>query len=496
MFKLIDDFLNNITMYRLVLYFLIVLAGVGLIYSVFGVLPFDPISYVLTFSFILLVGYIANSVFAYVFEAPTNVESVWITALILGLIITPPKTLAGIIFIGFAATLAMAGKFIFAIGKKHLFNPVALSVFLTATFINGTASWWVGTSSMLPVVAIGGFLVVRKIRRWDLVLSYLIASLATTFLWTLISGGNVFNSTFRSITDTALIFFASIMITEPLTTPPTRMLRIIYGTLVGFLFSPQVHFGTLYFTPEIALIIGNIYSYIVSPKYKLILTLKQKIHIAPDIFDFVFTADQPVRFTPGQYMEFTFQHPSPDDRGNRRYLSLANSPTETDIRLGIKVGNPPSSYKRSLLAELDHKKIVASQLIGDFKMPEDPHIKLLFIAGGIGITPYRSMIKYLTDTNQKRDIVLLYTASRSNEFVYADVIDEAKNKWGLKVIYNASQTQGRVDANFIARQIPDYKERIFYISGSHGIVEGMEKITDELGIPQSQIIKDYFPGFA
>jgi len=91
MFKPIDDFLNNITMYRLVLYFLITLAAVGMAYSFFGVLPFDPVNYVFSFTFLLVVSGVSNYIFSKTFEAHANVESWIISALILGLIINPPK---------------------------------------------------------------------------------------------------------------------------------------------------------------------------------------------------------------------------------------------------------------------------------------------------------------------------------------------------------------------------------------------------------------------
>lgn len=494
--KFIDDFLNNITMYRLVLYFLIVLAVAGFLFSIFGILPFDAISYLFSFVFILTVSYIANKVFAIVYEAPTNIESFWITALILGLIVTPPKNFHEVIFIGFAATLAMASKFILAIGRKHLFNPIAIAVFLTATFINGTASWWVGTTAMLPIVAIGGYLVIRKIQRWDLALSFLIVTTATTFFAGVVRGVSPFNLVFRSFTDTAMIFFVSIMLTEPLTTPPVRGLRILYGAIVGFLFAPQVHFGSIFLTPEIALIIGNIFSYIVSPKYKLILTLKQRIRLSPTIYDFVFATNFPVKFAPGQYMEFTYEHPKVDSRGNRRYLSLANSPTESEIRVGVKFENPPSSYKRNLFSIGPSEKIVASQLIGDFTMPTDKSAKLVFIAGGIGVTPYRSMLKYLIDSGEKRDIILVYTARNPDDFVYKDVISDAQNKLGIKAIYHETGREGHISANYLAQIVPDYHDRTFYLSGSRGMVKGFEETLKIMGIPATKIVKDYFPGFA
>lgn len=473
-------------MYRLVLYFLIVLGIVGLVYSATGVLHFDTIGYVFSFTFILVVSWIVNLVFAKVFEAPTNVESFWISALILGLIINPPKNIHDIIFLGWAATLAMAGKFIFAINKKHIFNPVALATAITAVAINGSASWWVGNISMLPVVAIGGFLIVRKIRRWDLVLSFLAVALLAIGVgrWS------------RTLTDSPLIFFAAIMLTEPLTTPPTRFLRIIYGGLVGLLFAPQIHFGSIFTTPELVLIVGNIFAYIVSPKYKLILKLKSKTQLTPDTFDFVFTGDTKIRFIPGQYMEFTFEHPNPDSRGNRRYLSLASSPTEPEIRLGIKFGDPPSSYKRSLLTMLPNQKVAAGQLIGDFTLPKDPNKKLVLIAGGIGITPYRSMLKYLVDTNQKRDIIVIYSASKANEFVYKEILSQAQDKLGIKTNYIETATQGHMDSARLSKEIPDFKDRTYYISGSHGVVIAFEEVLKNLNIPRAQIITDYFPGFA
>ena len=484
--KQVDDFLNNITMYRLVLYFLILLAGVGLIYSIAGVLPFDPISYVFSFTFLLVVAGIANYIFAKVFEAQANVESWIISALILGLIIAPPKTFSDVIFIGWAAVLMVTSKFVLSIGKKHIFNPVAMSVAVTAVAIGGTASWWVGNVAFLPIVAIGGFLIIRKIKRWDLVLSFLIVAFAVTgpARWV------------PSVADTPLIFFAAIMITEPLTTPPTRFLRILYGALVGLLFSPQVHIGSLYFTPEIALIFGNIFSYIVSPKYKLVLTLRQKIKLTLDTYDFVFWPDRQMNFTPGQYMEWTLEHESPDARGNRRYLSLASSPTEREVRIGVKVGEPSSTFKRRLIALNPGGKIVAGQLIGDFTLPKDKNKKLVFIAGGIGITPFRSMIKYLVDKNERRDIVLLYTASSVGDFVYRDVFQAAEERLGIKTIYVDSKTQGHMDAFKLAREISDYKGRTFYISGSHGVVSAFESILNQLQIPKSRIITDYFPGFA
>ena len=152
-------------MYRLVLYYLVLLVVVAVVYSFLGILPYNPVMLLYSVIAITLLCWIANTIFAWAFNAPTNVESVYITALILALIITPVSSLDWhyFIFLGWAAIWAMASKYILAIGKKHIFNPAAFAVALTALTINQSASWWVGTLAMLPFVFFGGILIVRKI---------------------------------------------------------------------------------------------------------------------------------------------------------------------------------------------------------------------------------------------------------------------------------------------------------------------------------------------
>jgi Na+-transporting NADH:ubiquinone oxidoreductase subunit NqrB len=203
---------------------------------------------------------------------------------------------------------------------------------------------------MLPFVVIGGLLMVRKLRRTDLVVSFLAVSLITFSGFILLRGQELIPSLEKFFLTSPIIFFAFVMLTEPLTTPPTKKLRMIYGALTGFLFAPQIHIGSIFSTPELSLLVGNVFSYIVSPKKKLLLTLKQKLQLGPDIINFVFTPDTKLNFTAGQYLEWTVGHHKPDNRGNRRYFTVASSPTESELILGAKFYDPASSFKRALLA--------------------------------------------------------------------------------------------------------------------------------------------------
>src|SRR5450830_1659493 len=293
-----------------------------------------------------------------------------------------------------------------------------------------------------------------------------------------------------------MLFFAFIMLTEPMTLPPTRMLRIAYGLIAGFLFVPQIHIGSLYFTPELALILGNVFTYLVSPDKKLILKLDKIINLTPDTYDFVFTPDQKMNFKPGQYMELTLNHPSQDSRGIRRYLTIASSPTEKQFRFGVKFYNKASSFKKTLIQMKQDQEIVASQLAGDFTLPRDKNKKLVFIAGGIGITPFRSMIKYLLDTNEKRSIVLFYLNKTRDDFAYKDIFDKAKQELGIKVFYSIVDIPSASYYRAITERVPDYQERFFYISGPPSMVAAFETNLKKIGVKKSHIKTDYFPGFA
>lgn len=502
--KAINYLLDRTTMYRLVLYVLLALLGLAMLLAALNLLHFSPFALLFTTIFLVVICWATNTIFSFVLEIPTNLESALITALILALILDPAQSLGGLQLPGWVAILAMSSKYLLAIRKKHLFNPAAIAVVITAFAMDGTASWWIGTASMLPAVLIGGWLIARKLRQEEMVLLCGAAALITTCLLSVVEGKTLSVELTQLLLQSPLFFFASIMVTEPLTAPPTSKLRRWYGVLTGVLFVPLIHIGPLYSTPELALIAGNIFSYVVSPKQKVVLKLQKKLKVAPEIIDFVFKPSQPLAFTPGQYMEFTLEHPRPDSRGNRRYFTLASSPTEQMLHLGVRFYEKSSSFKRAMYWLDGRTQIIGAQIAGDFTLPSDSRQKLVFLAGGIGITPFRSMLKYLLDTQQRRDIVLLYANKTTREIVYQDVLSAASTKLGVKLLYTLTDTTaiprnwtglvGRINEQTILREIPDYAERTYYLSGPPEMVRGYEQVLKTLQIKSSQIKKDFFPG--
>jgi ferredoxin-NADP reductase len=356
---------------------------------------------------------------------------------------------------------------------------------------------------MLPAVLLGGLLIIRKVRRFDAAIAFLAGALLTIFLLT-VGKGNTILTLQRSVIYSPLIFFAAIMLTEPLTMPPDSASRIMYGFLVGWMFAPETHLGAFYFTPELALLAGNLYSYIVSPKGRFAFKLAARQKAGQNVYDFIFETKNRPAFKPGQYMEWTLPLKRGDSRGNRRYLTLASSPTEKNLLLGVKFYPDPSRFKQELVNMRAGDEIFGGQLSGDFVLPKNPGQKLVFVAGGIGITPFRSMLKYLIDQKEKRPIITLYSNRNFEEIAYADVLEEAREKLDINTFYTLTDLKqipknwqgltGHFNPQTVAQAVPDFMERVFYISGSHNMVSGFKQLLLNLGVHRAKIKTDFFPG--
>lgn len=500
-----DSIIDKITMYKLVLYYLFFLLAAAVGLSMFGILPYTPLAIIYSSTILTIACWIINKLIARMFQVPVNEESAYITAWILALIISPPQSgeyLNILPLLLLAAAAAMTSKYILNIGRKHIFNPAALAVALASIILGQSASWWVGTASMTAFVAFGGIIMLRKLRQFHLAFAFLSAILISTIVLT--PEHTLSASLLKALLTSPLLFFAGIMLTEPLTMPSTKDGRIAFGILVGALLVPQAHFGNFSFTPELALLAGNIFGYIVSPKGKHLFMLKETVQSGQDTYDFVLESDKKFSFKPGQYMEWTLAQPKPDARGNRRYLTIASSPSENTTLLGVKFYNNPSTFKQQLLKMHPGDTILGGQLAGDFILPDDPKQKLAFIAGGIGITPFRSMAKYLADKNENRSIVLIHSNRSTEEIVYNEVFEEASKKIDLKAVYTLTDPQsappgwqghtGYITKAMLSQEIPDYLEREFYISGSHRMVTDMKKLLSGIGLPKNKIKTDFFPG--
>lgn len=225
-----------------------------------------------------------------------------------------------------------------------------------------------------------------------------------------------------------------------------------------------------------------------------ILTLKQHHLETTDIDSFIFESDEQINFSPGQYLQFTLPHNNPDNRGIKRYFTIASAPSEGVIQITTRFAEKSSSFKAALRAIQPGHIIQTGPPSGDFTYPNPTH-PAVFIAGGIGITPYRSVLVELDSKGIDAPVTLLY-ANRTNDIAFKDLFDQMAAKHpSFKVIYIIDPE--KLDADYIRKHVPDLTVPRFYMSGPESMVEAFSKMfISELNISRDRLEHDFFPGYS
>lgn len=257
------NWFRRILTYRLTLYYLatLLIVSVGLAFA--GIIRPQPLAILFAFAIALASCFAVNALFAKVFGARSNWESVSISALILTLIVSPPAftDFTAIGFLIFCCVWAMASKYIIATNKKHIFNPAAFGVALGGLVLKGSASWWIGdNATILPLVILGGVLVLTRLHYYELVASFVVVVLGLTLINTPMA--RLATGESNMVVHSAFCFFLFVMLTEPRTVPIGRWRQVAYGALIGGLYYPYTHLGDYYFTPEVALLVGNLFTFV------------------------------------------------------------------------------------------------------------------------------------------------------------------------------------------------------------------------------------------
>lgn len=219
---------------------------------------------------------------------------------------------------------------------------------------------------------------------------------------------------------------------------------------------------------------------------KLILAKKESV--GKNIMMFWFKPEKPVDYVAGQYIELHLPHENPDDRKTKRWFTLSSSPTEQMLAITTRFHPKRISSFKNRLKNLKVGEIVdILPPMGDFVLPKDNSLPLVFVAGGIGITPYRSILKYLADTGEKRNIKLIYAIRNNDALAFEDVIKQSPAQY-IKHL-------GDLSAGEIINYIGDLSGRIIYISGPEMMVERLQKELLAAGLNDLQIRTDFFHNY-
>lgn len=219
-------------------------------------------------------------------------------------------------------------------------------------------------------------------------------------------------------------------------------------------------------------------------------TFIQSELVANNIKSYWFKPASRLRFIAGQAVELHNPHDNTDGQSSKRWFTISSSPLDQQfsITTRLPLHEKRSAYKHALESLAEGDELTISNPIGDFVLPKDSSIPLVFIAGGIGCTPYHSMLKYLQEKSEKRDIKLLYYAPANADFAFGTTFSNLGEKF-------IKRTDKKITARKILSLTRPPKNAYLYISGPEPMVERLQADLQSAGISKNLIVVDFFSGY-
>jgi Na+-translocating ferredoxin:NAD+ oxidoreductase RnfD subunit len=266
--RAIDGFLRRISMNRLTAYLLGGILALAFILSFFEIVPGGPDGIASTTAILLASCVLANWGISKIKRIPVKSESSIVTALILALICGPVSVLSDplqVLILALCGAAGIAAKHLLALRRQPVFNPAALAALISGLAFGRQATWWVGNIALLPLVAAGGLLLSYRVGRLRFIGGFFLAFfpfMAALGLFDSMSVEDLLQNAAFVLSRTSLFFLATFMLTDPKTSPKGLALQIAFLAVVALLYQPQVTLFGRGFTPEEALLVGNVLAFL------------------------------------------------------------------------------------------------------------------------------------------------------------------------------------------------------------------------------------------
>jgi ferredoxin-NADP reductase len=231
--------------------------------------------------------------------------------------------------------------------------------------------------------------------------------------------------------------------------------------------------------------------------------VKEKREVAKGTLLVVFDLQgDEVDFQPGQYFWVELLDPPyQDEKGPRRHISVVTSPTEQGV-LGLCTRLRDTAFKRSL-AELeigDEVEVEAPK--GDFVLPEDTEQQYVFVAGGIGITVFRCMLRYIADKGLPYKVTLVYSNRDRESTAFLDELQELETTVpGLRLVLTMTDDPEwdgetrRIDETMLRDHLGELEPFTYLVAGPPGMVEGVAATLQAAGVAEERLMPARFSGY-
>lgn len=222
----------------------------------------------------------------------------------------------------------------------------------------------------------------------------------------------------------------------------------------------------------------------------MILTLIEKEHLTDNVWAFRFRPAEPVTWTAGQFVQVELPHDNPDGEGTKRWFTNSAAPYEGIVQITTRVTG--STFKQALSRlEPGGELQLIENPDGDFVW-QDSARPLVFVAGGIGVTPFRSILRQRAHDGQPLSVTLVY-GSRTPDVPFKDELAAwaaADPHFTVHYVVGTPLT-----AESLAGVVPDLNSSLVYVSGPEPMVEALGNDLKTHGLPEVQLKQDFFPNY-
>lgn len=236
---------------------------------------------------------------------------------------------------------------------------------------------------------------------------------------------------------------------------------------------------------------------------KFPIKLKKKEEVATDTYAFYWEVPEEFTFKAGQFANFTLiDPPETDDEGNSRAFSFINSPNEKEMVITTRIRN--SAYKKNLKELKEGTEVKFSGPYGGFTLHKTESTPAVFVIGGIGVTPVRSMIAHALSEGTNHQITLFYSNKTPQDAPFLEEFEqlakEHDNFTFIPVMTRTSKDEwdgegGHIDKEMLNRHMKDIEKPIYYLSGPADMVQSMEEVLIDAGANEDNIRMEEFSGY-
>jgi ferredoxin-NADP reductase len=239
------------------------------------------------------------------------------------------------------------------------------------------------------------------------------------------------------------------------------------------------------------------------PPYKA--KLKAQESLCAGTTAFYFEKPEELEFEAGQFFNFTLLSPDETDlEGNTRALSIASAPHERNLMVAMRLRT--TAFKRTLNSLPLGTELLLQGPFGSMTLPRNTARPAVLLAGGIGITPFRSLIRNAAESLSPRRLFLFYSVRVPEEAAFLEELQEMEqNNTRYKFICTATQPEkskmpwrgetGRISAQLLSKWIPDLSVPIYYIAGPSGMVAGVRRMLIGAEVAEEDIRAEEFYGY-